>query len=152
MKQYKFTINGTEYAVDIIDVDGDIATVAVNGSNFEVEVEGMEIKPASKTPKVVKTAVVSAPEAPAAAPAAPKSKPVASASSAANAIKAPLPGVVLAIDVKVGETVKVGQRLFVLEAMKMENNIDSDREGIVREIRVGKSDSVLEGDVIMTIG
>ncbi|MCD8186804.1 MAG: acetyl-CoA carboxylase biotin carboxyl carrier protein subunit, partial [Rikenellaceae bacterium] len=70
----------------------------------------------------------------------------------ANAMKAPLPGVILSIDVKVGETVKVGQRLFVLEAMKMENNIDSDREGIVREIKVEKGDSVLEGDVIMTIG
>lgn len=147
MKQYKFKINGTEYAVDIIDVDGDMATVAVNGSNFEVAVEGMTVKPASKTPKVVKTAVVAAPEAvserkPAPAP----------AGGAAGALKAPLPGVILSIDVKVGETVKVGQRLFVLEAMKMENNIDSDREGIVREIKIEKGDSVLEGDVIMTIG
>ena len=148
MKQYKFKINGTEYAVDIIDVDGDMATVAVNGSNFEVEVEGMTVKPASKTPKVVKTAVVSAPTAPIA-----ERKPAPAATAgAANAIKAPLPGVILSIDVKVGETIKVGQRLFVLEAMKMENNIDSDREGIVREIKIEKGDSVLEGDVIMTIG
>lgn len=148
MKQYKFKINGTEYAVDIVDVDGDNATVAVNGSEYAVEVEGMAAKPASKTPKVVKTAPVSAPETPAterkAAPAA--------AGGAANAVKAPLPGVILSIDVKVGETIKVGQRLFVLEAMKMENNIDSDREGIVREIKIEKGDSVLEGDVIMTIG
>ena len=149
MKQYKFKINGTEYAVDIIDVDGDMATVAVNGSNFEVEVEGMAVKPTSKTPKVVKTAVVGAPEAP--APVERKPAPAA-AGGAANAVKAPLPGVILSIDVKVGETVKVGQRLFVLEAMKMENNIDSDREGIVREIKIDKGDSVLEGDVIMTIG
>jgi len=149
MKQYKFKINGTEYAVDIIDVDGDMATVAVNGSNFEVEVEGMAVKPASKTPKVVKTAVVGVPEAP--APVERKQAPAAGG-GAANAIKAPLPGVILSIDVKVGETVKVGQRLFVLEAMKMENNIDSDREGIVREIKIDKGDSVLEGDVIMTIG
>ena len=145
MKQYKFKINGTEYAVDIIDVDGDMATVAVNGSNFEVEVEGMTVKPASKTPKVVKPAMVSAPAT------APKAAPAA-APAGTNAVKAPLPGVVLSIDVKVGETVKVGQRLFVLEAMKMENNIDSDREGIVREIKIDKGDSVLEGDVIMTIG
>ena len=147
MKQYKFKINGTEYAVDIIDVEGDMATVAVNGSNFEVEVEGMAVKPASKTPKVTKTAMVSAP-----APVTTAQKPAPAAAAGANAIKAPLPGVILGIDVKVGETVKVGQRLFVLEAMKMENNIDSDREGIVREIKVDKGDSVLEGDVIMTIG
>ena len=148
MKQYKFKINGTDYAVDIIDVDGEKATVAVNGSNFEVEVEGMTVKSASKTPKVVKTAVVSAPTT----PATPERKAAPAATGGANPIKTPLPGVILSIDVKVGEMVKVGQRLFVLEAMKMENNIDSDREGIVREIKVDKGDSVLEGDVIMTIG
>lgn len=147
MKQYKFKINGTEYAVDIVDVEGDMAKVTVNGSKYRVEVEGLAVKPAGKTPKVAKTPVVGAPMV---SPAADR-KQVAT-SAAANAIKAPLPGVILSVDVKVGETVKVGQRLFVLEAMKMENNIDSDREGIVREIKVDKGDSVLEGDVIMTIG
>ncbi|MCD8184913.1 MAG: acetyl-CoA carboxylase biotin carboxyl carrier protein subunit, partial [Rikenellaceae bacterium] len=86
MKQYKFKINGTDYAVDIIEVDGDLATVAVNGSEFEVEVEGMETKPASKTPKNVKTPVVSAPENPTV-----ERKPAPSvASGSANAMKAPL--------------------------------------------------------------
>ncbi|MDR0953960.1 MAG: acetyl-CoA carboxylase biotin carboxyl carrier protein subunit [Rikenellaceae bacterium] len=149
MKQYKFKINGTEYAVDIIDVEGDKATVAVNGSNFEIEVEGLVKRPVSKTPKVIKPAAVSVASAPAPER---KAAPASASGAAAGAIKAPLPGVILSIDVKVGEMVKVGQRLLVLEAMKMENNIDSDREGIVREIKVGKGDSVLEGDVIMTIG
>jgi biotin carboxyl carrier protein len=149
MKQYKFKINGTEYAVDILEVEGDTAKVTVNGAKYRVEVEGMTTRPSGgKTPKVVKTNVISAPETPAV-----ERKPVPVAvGGGIHTIKTPLPGVVISLDVKVGEMVKVGQRLFVLEAMKMENNIDSDREGIVREIKVDKGDSVLEGDIILTIG
>ncbi len=148
MKQYKFKINGTDYAVEIVDVEGNLAKVTVNGAKYRVEIDGMAIKPAGKTPKVTKTPVVGAPMV---SPA-PDRKQVATGGPAAGTVKAPLPGVILSIDVKIGEMVKVGQRLFVLEAMKMENNIDSDREGIVRDIRVDKGDSVLEGDVILTIG
>jgi biotin carboxyl carrier protein len=145
MKQYKFKINGTEYAVDILDVQDGLAKVAVNGAKYRVEVDGLEVSSAGKTPKVTKTQVVGAPMI---SPA-PDRKQVA---TSGNAVKAPLPGVILSIDVKVGEMVRVGQRLLVLEAMKMENNIDSDREGIVHDIKIGKGDSVLEGDVMMTIG
>ena len=60
-------------------------------------------------------------------------------------------GVVLDIQVAVGDRVGTGQRLMILEAMKMENNIDSDREGTVKEIKVATGDSVLEGDVLLTI-
>ena len=147
MKQYKFKINGTEYAVDIVDVEGDMAKVTVNGAKYRVQMDGLAAKSASKTPKVTKTPVTGAPMV---SPATDRKQVATSVS--ANAIKAPLPGVILSIDVKPGELVKVGQRLLVLEAMKMENNIDSDREGIVHEIKVEKGDNVLEGDVIMTIG
>ena len=58
---------------------------------------------------------------------------------------------ILDIKVAVDDAVKVGQRLMVLEAMKMENNVDSDKEGTVAEIRVGTGDSVLEGDVLIVI-
>ncbi len=149
MKQYKFKINGTDYAVDIVDVEGNLAKVTVNGAKYRVEVDGLAVKPAGKTPPTAQTQTVAAP-APMVSPA-PDRKQVATSSST-HAVKTPLPGVVLSLEVKIGETVKVGQRLFVLEAMKMENNIDSDREGIVRDIKVDKGDSVLEGDVIMTIG
>jgi biotin carboxyl carrier protein len=145
MKQYKFKINGTEYAVDILGVEDGLAKVAVNGAKYRVEVDGLGVSPTGKTPKVTKTQVVGAPMV---SPA-PDRKQVA---TSAGTVKAPLPGVILSIDVKVGEMVKVGQRLLVLEAMKMETNIDSDREGIVHDIRIGKGDSVLEGDVMMTIG
>ena len=62
-----------------------------------------------------------------------------------GSIKSPLPGVILSIDCKVGDTVKKGQKLLVLEAMKMENTIPADRDGEVAEIKVNKGDSVLEG-------
>ena len=72
-------------------------------------------------------------------------------SSGAGAIKSPLPGVILDVLVREGDSVKVGQKLLILEAMKMENNIDSDKEGVVKSIAVRKGDSVLEGDVLITI-
>ncbi len=150
MKQYKFKINGTDYAVDIVDVEGNLAKVTVNGAKYRVEVDGLAVKPVGKTPQMAQTQTVAAP-APMVSPASDR-KQVATGGPAAGTVKAPLPGVILSIDVKIGEMVKAGQRLFVLEAMKMENNIDSDREGIVRDIRVDKGDSVLEGDVILTIG
>ena len=60
-------------------------------------------------------------------------------------------GVILDINVKVGDTVSIGQKLLMLEAMKMENNIDSDKEGTVKEILVSKGDSVMEGDTLIVI-
>ena len=73
------------------------------------------------------------------------------AETSAAALKSPLPGVILTVDCKVGDTVKRGQKLFVLEAMKMENIIPSDRDGQIVEIKVGKGDSVLEGADLVII-
>ena len=72
--------------------------------------------------------------------------------SNAKPLKSPLPGVILDFYVKEGDTVKNGQKVLLLEAMKMENNIDADRDGVVKEIKVGKGDSVNEGDVLLIIG
>ena len=143
MKEYKFKINGNDYAVTINNIDHNVAEVTVNGTNYSVEVEGLVSKP--KTPKLVRTVAVPSTDAhPAVAKTA---KP----SAGAGAIKSPLPGVILDVLVKEGDEVKMGQRLLVLEAMKMENNIDSDKAGIVKSIAVRKGDSVLEGDVLITI-
>ena len=72
--------------------------------------------------------------------------------SRSSPVKSPLPGVILDIRIKEGDTVSVGQTLMVLEAMKMENNIDSDRAGVVKSVKVNRGDSVLEGDVLITLG
>ena len=143
MKEYKFKINGNEYAVSIQDVEDNQATVTVNGTDYNVEVSGMTSKP--KTPKLVQKPVVNTADA---HPAVTKtSKP----GEGGKAIKSPLPGVILDLKVNEGDSVKVGQTLMVLEAMKMENNIDSDKEGVVKSLKVRKGDSVLEGDVLITI-
>lgn len=72
--------------------------------------------------------------------------------SSGNSITAPLPGVILSIKVNVGDMVKAGQTVAVLEAMKMENDILTEHDGTVRSINVEKGDSVLEGTIIITIG
>ncbi len=145
MKEFKFTINGSEYSVNINNVEGNIADLEVNGTPYKVEIE-KELKQV-KTPKLVRPAAVPSTDA---HPSVAKTQSPGVAT--AGAIKSPLPGVVLELAVRVGDQVKMGQKLLVLEAMKMENNIDSDKEGTIREIKVEKGSSVLEGDVLIIIG
>ncbi len=150
MKEYKIKINGNDYAVTISSVEDNTAFVNVNGTEYEVEVEGM-VSHQPKTPKIVQqsTTVSSTDTHPAVAR---TSSPASTASAAAGHIKAPLPGVIIEVFVKPGDTVKAGQKIMVLEAMKMENSIDSDRDGVVREINAQKGSTVLEGDTLITIG
>jgi biotin carboxyl carrier protein len=143
MKEYKYKINGNNYTVTIGDIEDDIAQVEVNGTPYKVELEK------KAAPKV---AVVT--PRPAAAPrTAAGDKVVArpAAAAGAGAVKAPLPGVVLSIPVKVGDEVKAADTVLVLEAMKMENAIHAGRDGKVASISVSAGDSVLEGTVLVTI-
>lgn len=143
MKSFKYTINGNVYKVHINSVVDDIAEVEVNGSPYSVKME----KPAKKQIVTLKR--------PAQAPTTASGDPVISrpsTPSVAGAVKSPLPGVILSIDCKVGDVVKRGQKLLVLEAMKMENNINSDRDGKIVEIKVNKGDSILEGADLVIIG
>lgn len=142
MKEYNLKINGNDYRVVIKGMEGARADVEVNGKPYEVAV-GEE--PKAKQSTVAAPAAVSAPAVQASA------APAAQPAAAGGTIKSPLPGVIMDIRVAVGDTVSVGQCLMVLEAMKMENNVDSDKAGTVREIRVATGDSVLEGDVLIVI-
>lgn len=149
MKEYKYTINGNVYKVTIGDIEDNIAHVEVNGTPYNVEMDKTIKQPASKP--VIRPTVVAAPSsAPAAAPTAPVAKPVA-ASTGKSGVKSPLPGVILDIKVNVGDTVKKGQTVIILEAMKMENNINADKDGKITAINVGKGDSVLEGTDLLII-
>ncbi len=146
MKNYKFTINGNVYEAQINNVEDNIAEIEINGTLYKVEVE--KTLKAVKTPKLVRQAAVPSTDvhpsvAKTASPSAPKG---------AGSIKSPLPGVILDIFVKEGDTVKMGQKLLMLEAMKMENNIEADKAGKVLQILKGKGDSVMEGDVLIIIG
>ena len=143
MKEYKYKINGNEYNVAVEELEGNKASVTVNGKTYQVELD-RPAKPAVTKP-VARPAA-----APAAAPVAATPAPRPAVGGAG--IKSPLPGVVLDIKVKVGDTVTKGQTVAILEAMKMENNINADREGQVVAINVEKGQSIAEGTDIITLG
>ena len=146
MKEYKYKINGNEYNVAVEELEGNKANVIVNGKSYEVELD-RPAKPAVSKP-VARPAAAAAPAAaPTTAPS-PKAAPAAGGAG----IKAPLPGVILDIKVKVGDAVAKGQTVAILEAMKMENNINADREGTVVSINVEKGQSIAEGTDIITLG
>jgi len=146
MKQYRFKINGNQYNVDINSVEGNIASVSVNGTSYQVELEDAPAAPVQAVP--VQTSVITPTAAP--AQAAPAPKPA--ASGAGKPVTSPLPGVIIAVKVNVGDSVKAGQEVAVLEAMKMENSIEAVQDGTVTAIHVAKGDSILEGAAIVTIG
>ena len=162
MKEYKYKINGNEYSVAIIDLEGDKAAVEVNGVSYQIDIltEGYTApapRPAAK-PAAAPQPAPAAP-APAAAPVAPQ--PIAPAAPAAEpaapagkgtAVQSPLPGVILDIKVAVGDQVKAGQTVAILEAMKMENNINAECDGVITAIKVAKGDNILEGSDIVIIG
>ena len=145
MKTYKFKINGNEYNVAINSVEGKNASVTVNGTAYQVELEEAPAAAPVQAP-------VSAPVGAAAPAAAPAPAPAPAAAGAGKAVTSPLPGVIIAVKVNVGDTVKAGQEVAVLEAMKMENSIEATHDGTVTAINVAKGDSVLEGAPIVTIG
>lgn len=147
MKTYKFKINGNEYNVAINSVEGKNASVTVNGTAYQVELEEAPAAAAAAPVQVPAAAPVQAAPSPAPAPAAAPAP-----SGAGKAVTSPLPGVIIAVKVNVGDTVKAGQEVAVLEAMKMENSIEATHDGTVTAINVAKGDSVLEGAPIVTIG
>lgn len=145
MKEYKYKINGNIYKVGIGDIENGVAEVEVNGTPYKVELEQ----------KAAPTIKVATPK-PAAAPRTATgekviAKPAAKAAAGGSPVKAPLPGVVLDINVAVGQEVKASDTVVTLEAMKMENAIKAGVDGKVSAISVAKGDSVLEGAVLLTI-
>lgn len=162
MKIYNFKINGKEYNVAIGEANGKMLTVNVNGADYEVEVEG-DFSAAPSAP-VEMTKGPSAPVKMTKGPSAPvemtkeapMSKPAAAApaapAGAGKTIKSPLPGIIISIDVKEGQAVTRGQKVAVIEAMKMENDILAECDGTITAIHASKGDSVLEGADIVTIG
>lgn len=146
MKQYKFKINGNDYNVAINSTNGNLADVTVNGVSYQVEMENaMPAAPAAAPVQAAPQASAPAPQ-PAAAPV-----PAAKPAGEGKAVTSPLPGVIIEVSVKEGDTVAAGQKVAVLEAMKMENEIQAEKAGVVTKIHVSKGDSVLEGASIVTI-
>ena len=150
MKKYSLKINGNQYEVKIDDINeaSTLAHVTVNGTKYDVEIEG------GKATGTKKPAVAPAPQATglSVTPKTPiASKPVAAPAATGAKVSCPLPGTVISINVKEGDTVAAGQTLLVLEAMKMENNIDAERGGVVKQILVAAGATVMEGDTLIVI-
>lgn len=137
MKTYNIKINGRDYRVTVKSADESKAEVCVNGIDYSVGIESQEQASVSPDSKVRSAPAV--PEVPA------------SDEASRTQVKAPLPGILVDICVGAGERVQAGQKVAVLEAMKMENDILAEVSGIVKEINVAKGDSLLEGAVLMTI-
>lgn len=150
MGKYNFRINGHDYQVDVNSVEGGIADVTVNGTDYKVELADAVPAPAQQAARPAPQATFTA--APAVTPQATQTATASAPQGKGEVVTAPLPGVILDIKVKVGDVVKAGQTVAVLEAMKMENEIEATASGTVTAVNAGKGDSVLEGAAIITIG
>ena len=148
--KYQYRVQGVDYNVEIKEVDGSVAKVCVNGADFEVEL---------KTPakKIKKTIIVEAPQL-----ADNKAndgmvdmkrdtgvRPTAPVSG--TPVLAPLPGTITDVKVKVGQQVKKGDTVVVLEAMKMQNNIEAEADGTISSVHVNQGEAVMEGNILVTI-
>jgi biotin carboxyl carrier protein len=140
MKQFRFTIHGNEYVVDVHGMEDNIAHLEVNGTAYDVEIQ-RQTRPVTKTPIIVRT-----PDRDPARPSIEKRE-----GGSSHRIAAPLPGSILEIKVNRGDIVEKGQLLMVMEAMKMENRVLADRAGVVESIQVKQGDTVLQGDVLVEI-
>jgi glutaconyl-CoA/methylmalonyl-CoA decarboxylase subunit gamma len=141
MKKYKFTINGNDYVVHIRDIEDNIAEVDVNGTHYEVVVHN-EIK-TTKTPRLVRKPIEKLPG---------EGQIKKKATTGKHEVTAPLPGTILKLNVSVGDIVSEGQNLLVMEAMKMENQVQTSRGGEIISIKVKVGDTVLQDDVLLEIG
>jgi len=138
MKAFKFKVHETTYHVSLLSHEGNQIEMEVNGTRYDVQLQE-EVK-TSKTPTLVRSA---------------SKRPVeplkVNPSSKKTQILAPIPGTVLVVDIKVGDTVKVGDRLIQLEAMKMENNITSEKAGKITAVKVSVGQKVLQNEVMIEI-
>ena len=157
MAKYQYTVKGVDYEVEIQDIEGNIANVTVNGIPFEVEMK-QPVKAGKQKVKLSEERRAEGSEerrvkseesnSSSASAASTSSAPTA---GAGKPVVAPLPGTINEIKVKVGDKVNAGDTVVILEAMKMQNNIEAETSGTITSINVSKGDAVMEGDTLVTI-
>lgn len=140
MKKYKFSIRGNKYDVELLKVEGNNISIEVNGTSYDVELE--KTVDTKKTPKLVRSSVP---------PPLTSEKKIQKQLSSKITIKAPLPGIITKILVKEGDVVKAGDTLLTMEAMKMENNIQTEKDGTIGSIKVREGDNVLQEAVLVEL-
>lgn len=136
MKNYKFTIHGNRYEVEILEVEGNMVRIEVNGTSYLVEIH-KEAKPV-KTPTLVRPVLRE-----------PQKNIDRKEGGPKLEIKAPLPGVIMQVMVKPGDKVSKGQKLLIMEAMKMENEIKAEQDGEIVSVKVANGQSVLQEEVLI---
>ena len=138
MKNFKFKIHDNNYKVNIKSHDGNVIQLEVNGTSYSVTMKE-DIKK-TKTPTLVRAASKRPAEPLKVDPSSQKTK-----------IVAPIPGVIMSIDVKVGDALKIGDRMLVLEAMKMENNIVCEKAGIITALHIAVGQQVLQDELMIEL-
>ncbi len=147
MKKFKFKIEGETFEVSVNEQDKGVAEVTVNGKPYTVEFEREDAAPSTKpiitqkgrrhnTDPTSQQITASAPK---------------KSTGSAKSLKSPLPGSIFKIPVSIGQEVKRGDQLIIIESMKMENNILADKDGIVKAIHVQVGQSVLQGDALLDL-
>ncbi|TVR71202.1 MAG: biotin/lipoyl-binding protein [Marinilabiliales bacterium] len=137
MKTFKFTISGNTYEAEIKSFEDTTAEIEINGTSYSVEVH-REVKK-TKTPTLVRAEL----------PPSDKGDIEKREKGSTEPVVAPLPGTIIEIMVKPGDMIKKGQVILVMEAMKMENRIRAEKEGVVESVNVNRGSSVLQGDILI---
>ncbi|MEA2042773.1 MAG: biotin/lipoyl-containing protein [Bacteroidota bacterium] len=137
MKKFKFTIRGTAYHTEIKKIEEDIAYMEVNGTEYKVKIDAEVQK--TKTPKLVRSKVSVNPD----------DAEIKKAKPKVSVLNAPLPGVIIKIEVNEGDEVKAGDTLLIMEAMKMENNIQAEKSGKVKSIKVKEGQNVMQNELLI---
>jgi biotin carboxyl carrier protein len=142
MRNYDLTINGNPYSVHVLDLSAEEAELEVNGKSYRVSID-----------KITETLAVEseAPPMRSVSSTMPVSAPAQAATADAGSVRAPIPGSIMSVFVKVGDKVQAGQPLFKMEAMKMENEINSQLDGTVSVINISAGDTVNQGQELMAI-
>lgn len=140
MKNYKFRINGNQYEVEVLEVEGTMAKIEVNGTVYDVEMQREIPGPLTVTPAVKPTQAV-------------KEKAASTDKNTAGTVdvRAPLPGVIMRVLVRQGDEVNAGQTLCTLETMKMENEIKTEKGGRINAVNITPGQSVLQDEVLIII-
>ena len=142
MKKYDLKINGKEYNVDVKDFSEPNSKVEVNGKPYDVEIKYQENEAPVVIPKITRRAApVQAQQA----------APVQAPAAAGSSVNAPMPGLILKLLIKVGDTVAAGQKIAIMEAMKMENDINTQFAGTVAAVNVNEGDNVQENQSLVVI-
>jgi biotin carboxyl carrier protein len=150
MKKYVLEIGEKEYTAELKSITTEEADIIVNGTEYKVKLKqfGRKKESIPQVQHVERAAPVAAPPPPAEAA---TPKPTAGRDAGGETVRSPLPGLILDVLVNEGDTVKAGQNVATMEAMKMENQIQAPHNGTIKRVYVKKGDSVAEGDPVVEI-